>query len=565
LVVGDSAKLLSETDAVDKLDGRVSFICTDRLEPFVDSTDLTAYPQIKGRVAEFVRFDAKFAPLAWKLLGKTVIVESIEQANALAMQLPGDYNYVTLAGEFSDGLAAIKLGPLGKTSGLISRKSRIHQLQDILRNIETEITETETKIDKNSQMNAHLDKLCKDLRTSVYEATTEQVQINSNLAVIEQHIKRLSEEQPLIAGEINMLEEQIAQSVQKEYDSKQKLQELDTVNSERTARIQEIEGRLVQSKQQQQQLSGELTELRIAVGQIEEQLRSLSQVVSGIQNQMQTNAAAVDGARIESHTCSEQMDAASADILKCESSISEMFVEKENKQRTSTELHEKVEQLLTRQKEAEQIKAYLDEYPKVKAQVKEYAITEWNYAWWHDRAQDNEVGAAWAAASVLRGWMAAGVQKPCFFLGKDFSSPLCGEWGMFSRDGKPKAVANVCRMFNMMAAERVECKGEDEQIASIASTDPTSGKVTVLVISFGERYGPPRKVKISIGNLPVSLKGGLCRQYLVDSTHSNLWNDPARSELEEVRQVPVGSSSSFELDTELVNNAVTLLTLAPPR
>lgn len=224
--------------------------------------------------------------------------------------------------------------------------------------------------------------------------------------------------------------------------------------------------------------------------------------------------------------------------------------------------HEYFQSWQTMKKEADQIKEYLGDYPKVRSQVKEYAITEWNYAWWHDRAHDNEVGAAWAAASMLRGWMAAGVQKPCFFLAKDFSAPLRGEWGMFSRENKPKPVANVCRLFNTMASTRVECSGEDEQIASVASVDQ-SGRVTVLILNFGERYGAPRPINVVMENLPASLDNGLCRQFLVDATHSNLWNDESRCELEIAGQNDIVTSVSFSLDLELANNAVTLLELTP--
>lgn len=225
--------------------------------------------------------------------------------------------------------------------------------------------------------------------------------------------------------------------------------------------------------------------------------------------------------------------------------------------------HEYFQSHQTMKKEAEQVREYLNDYPKTKAQVKEYLITEWNYAWWHDRAHDNEVGAAWTAASMLRGWMAAGVDKPCFFLAKDFSPGLRGEWGMFSRENRPKAVANVCKMFNMMAPVRIACKGEDAQIASVAAVDPESGRTTVLVINFAEAFGAPRKVTLEMTNLPQSLDNGMCRQYLVDATHSNLWNDESRCALEMVRQTPIISSNAFNISLELANNSVTLIELAP--
>ena len=216
-------------------------------------------------------------------------------------------------------------------------------------------------------------------------------------------------------------------------------------------------------------------------------------------------------------------------------------------------------------KEAEQIKEYLNDYPKVKAQVKEYAITEWSYAWWHDRAHDNEVGAAWTAASMLRGWMAAGVEKPCWFYARDGCSPQCGDWGMFSNQNKPKPVANICRMFNVvMGPEKVECKGEDDQIASVASIDPQTGRITVLVLNFGEWHGSPRKVRLGVVGLPKTRPGSIkCMRYLVDATHSNLWNDESRCELESVPITPTETGGSAAFEFEMRNNAVTVIEIAP--
>ena len=166
----------------------------------------------------------------------------------MAEQLTGEYKYVTLKGEFLGGNGTIKVGPLGKATGLISRKSRLRQLQETISGLTTEITTIEGQIEKNTQIVEHLTKLCAELRTAVYEANTEKIQTNSKLTGYEDDIKRLTEEQPLIKGEIELLEQQIAQSVQKEYDSKQKLQELETVNNQRISRIQELEAKFAEQQ-----------------------------------------------------------------------------------------------------------------------------------------------------------------------------------------------------------------------------------------------------------------------------------------------------------------------------
>ena len=354
LVINDTSRLLADKETVERLDGRANFICTDKIEPFADKNDLSGFACVKGRAVEFVSYESKYAPLVWKLLGKTIVVDSIDAAMELAEKLGDGYKFVTIKGEFLTANGTLKLGPLGKTTGLISRKSRLRQLQEELADITGEIKGLVEQIGKNNQQNEHLNKLCKDLRTATYEANTEQMQVNSKLAGIEQNIKRLTEEQPLIAGEIELLEEQIAQSVQKEYASKQRLQELEAVNSERTKHIKELEAKHAEGKSQQQSKTNQLTELKVAVGQITEQNKALEQTIASLQRQINTNHAAIETARTEAQSCTQQSQEVQLDILNCEASVSELFVEKEKIQHDSRLLHAQIEELLEEQKQTDQ-------------------------------------------------------------------------------------------------------------------------------------------------------------------------------------------------------------------
>jgi len=355
LAINNTGRLLAERETIEKLDGRVNFMCMDKIEPFTDKKDMSEYSCIKGRVVEFVKYDSKYAPLAWKLLGKTIIVDSIDGAAELCEKLGEEYKFVTLKGEFLSSGGAIKLGPLCKATGLISRKSRLRQLQETIANIGSEIELLDGQIEKKNQAIVHLNNLCKELRTAVYEANTEKMQTGSKLAVYEQEIRRLTEEQPLIAGEIELLEAQIAQSVQREYDSKQKLQELEVVNSQRTKRIEELELKYGEQKAEEQSLAEKLTDLKVSLGQITEQSKSLEQTIASLQGQMEANRTAVETAREEKQSCSEQSEQAQRDVLASEGAVSELFVKKEESQQSSRELHEEIEKLLGAQKQTEQL------------------------------------------------------------------------------------------------------------------------------------------------------------------------------------------------------------------
>jgi len=132
---------------------------------------------------------------------------------------------------------------------------------------------------------------------------------------------------------------------------------------------------------------------------------------------------------------------------------------------------------------------------------------------------------------------------------------------MFTRENKPKPVANVCRMFGMMGSVRLACKGENEQIASAAAVAPKTGKVTVLVLNFGDRFGLPRNMKLTISGLPKTLRPTACRRYLVDVHHSNLATDDSRCELEAVPITASVTGGTATLEFGLANNAVTLIEL----
>jgi chromosome segregation protein len=354
IVVNSKSKFLADKESFKDLAGRVNFICTDQIEPFVDNVDMSKLPAVVGRAIEFVNYPSSCAELAWKLLGKTVIVNSIDAAVELAGQLPRDYKYVTLSGESLNCHGEIKLGPLGKATGLISRKSRVRQLQDCIVDITGQITELESQLEQNDQTITHLEKLYKDLRTAIYEANTEKTQADSKLDLCEQNVKRLRDEVPLISGEIDLLEGQIAQSVQKEYDSKQKLEELEVVNDQRKTRIEELEKKYAQQKELQQSHLDQLTELKVALGQAAEQNKATKQSIDALRSRIIENDAATKTAQKETENCGQQSDQCHRDILSCEAAVSELFVEKEAKQQQSRLLREKVNKLLEEQKQAQQ-------------------------------------------------------------------------------------------------------------------------------------------------------------------------------------------------------------------
>lgn len=213
--------------------------------------------------------------------------------------------------------------------------------------------------------------------------------------------------------------------------------------------------------------------------------------------------------------------------------------------------------------EADTTRRYMKDYPKAAKQVKEFWITEWNYAWWPDLPQDNEIGACWAANCILRAIIPSKVDKPCFFYAKDGDDNLRGGWGMLYGPNRPKPVYNAMKMFNMMAPTRIKTAFQDPELAVLASVDPATGRITVLVLNYAERFGVERKMNLTLKNIPPSLKGGTFKRWVVDKDHSNAFNNKDRAELEVMRTAAIPSSGKFQAGLTVPTNSITLIEMLP--
>ncbi len=354
LLINSTGQFLQDHELQDALDSRIRVICTDRLTPFMDQTDITGHGGVLGRLVEFVTYDSLFSRVVWGLLGRVLLVESLDAAITLSAQLGGDYRYVTPDGQVFANGHLLNVGPVGKKAGLISRKSRIQELQADIETLNERIRANEGILEETEQKDDHLEHLCSDLRTSIYEATTEKSDTDSRLRVLEENIKRLKEQQPIVAGEIGMLEEEIQESVQKEHGSRQKLEELEQINTERNDHIEQLEAMLEEQRRIQQSRNAELTEIKIYLGQVNEQQKSVRQQIAAIQSQMHHSRMAIESARTDALGCDDQIEQTERNILTAESITAELYVEKEQAQSMSVKLHRAVEELLRERKQNEE-------------------------------------------------------------------------------------------------------------------------------------------------------------------------------------------------------------------
>ena len=222
--------------------------------------------------------------------------------------------------------------------------------------------------------------------------------------------------------------------------------------------------------------------------------------------------------------------------------------------------HEYFQTPQTVMKEAETFRNYLEDFPALKQSVGSFMITEWNEAWWPDRPQDHELGAAWCANTITRAFLPARIDRPCFFYVKQGDMDFRGDYSLLMKGNVPKASYNVARIFNGLSGSWATVSGGDSDISSVASWDAERARLAIVLVNFRDRYSLRRKVRVRIAELPPVLDSGVWQEWTVDATHSNVWNDRSQADLTRTR-TGIVSGRTFLFEETLAPNSVTLVEL----
>lgn len=223
--------------------------------------------------------------------------------------------------------------------------------------------------------------------------------------------------------------------------------------------------------------------------------------------------------------------------------------------------------------EADTFRSYLKEFPNLQKSVTSFMITEWNEAWWPDRPQDHELGAAWCANSITRAFLPARIDRPCFFYVKQGDMNFRGDYSLLMQNNLPKASYNVAKIFNGLsgnfislgvagATNSTKPHSMDGDISGVATWDSARNRLAIVLVNFRDRYALRRPVRLGMAKLPPALRTGTWQEWTIDGTHSNVWHDQGKPELAKTKSGNV-DGSRFDWEKTLEANSVTLIEVIP--
>ena len=248
--------------------GGVEVLALDQLQPAAERTPPAPqdYPGVVARAMDLVRCDPTVAPAVEQVLGRTLIVRSLADA-AVIFRTGRGWRFVTTGGDVLEADGRIRIGALAGEMGLIWRKSELADLQRRRSASGQQIDQTQLRIQDLQQRRRHNEEVIASLRTAIYEAQTERVECETLCEQLDQQMAELKRNQPLLSEEVRQLAEEIESAVHHEHEAQERAAEMETLRTQREARVAELNERLAEAEKRQQELSAQITAAQVALAE----------------------------------------------------------------------------------------------------------------------------------------------------------------------------------------------------------------------------------------------------------------------------------------------------------
>ncbi len=320
--------------------GRASFLPIASVKgKKLDNIKQKGIDGIVGIASDLVKYQNKYEQIVLNLLGRTIIVEDMDSAIALAKQNNYSFRIVTLKGDLINPSGAITGGSVAtKIVNILGRGREIEDLQKQIKKLEKQKEdvekekETYEKSIKDILLNS--EELEKNLQEiDIVYATEKQkmVSIEENIVRIEARLNKLKEEQVSIEEEKNKNRE-VRSKKEEEIESLTKeIEELNSVIEEFAKTNQDNQSYI-------DDLNFDITNLKISVSSFDESNLSIDEMIERINQDIENNKVSIQNKEMQIKTIEDENSALEQSVENYKQEIENIKKEVENSSKVVEEL-----------------------------------------------------------------------------------------------------------------------------------------------------------------------------------------------------------------------------------
>ena len=245
---------------------------------------------IIGLASDIVTYDDKYKQIIFNLLGRTVIVDQMQNAIRIAKENNYSFRIVTIGGDIINPSGVMTGGSISKkTVNILGRSREIESLKNEIKSLETKIkqitNEKEKYISEFEDENTELENLEKNLQEIDITYATEKQRVSSIDENIEKNkniIEKLKQEQIKLKNneeEFKKEKSNIENEIQKIAEENEKNQKI----------VEEFSEANKESQQYIDDLNLDITNLKISVSSFYESENSIKEMTEMLNKEIELN------------------------------------------------------------------------------------------------------------------------------------------------------------------------------------------------------------------------------------------------------------------------------------
>lgn len=277
--------------------GRATFLPIESIRLYKEDipSGLKKEPGYIGTAMELVSFDKKFEAVARLALGRTIVVDTIENGIKLSKVSKNSAKIVTLAGEVIATTGSITGGQAAsKQMTLVGRGRRINEYKERLAKLETEYAEhlDSIKTEQGSYEN---------LVQTLEKLTTEYTECNTNYSVIQERLNQVLKETEKIQEVRKNKQVEKAELTEAnkdlEWDITETNKQIAVLNDEISKHSQEIEEYARFNKEKEERvnfLNEDIMNLKVSLSSFDESALAIDEMVDKIKQDIASFLSSVE-------------------------------------------------------------------------------------------------------------------------------------------------------------------------------------------------------------------------------------------------------------------------------
>ncbi len=256
--------------------GRATFIPLDNIR-YDKSHNVPRANGVLGRAADLVTCSAEFTSAVEYLLGRILVIDTLDNALAVSRQKVG-YLLVTLDGESINPRGAITGGSRAKNSdgGLLQRKNEIKRLTELSNNLERELNRDKLALNKSEEAYSKALSEFDTFKESKLNLERQLFEGESVLRQLNENLSRLTKEKTQLQDKSGTSKQSLSELLGEKMRLESQLESLENKHSDIQSALSFAEESIAASDEKRRIAEEKLTQLKINNATIDAKINNFS-------------------------------------------------------------------------------------------------------------------------------------------------------------------------------------------------------------------------------------------------------------------------------------------------